>query len=493
MKKIIKNFNNLIQRTILKVQSKTNNNFNISSFNKYLISFIGLLFVYLFYLLIPLLYDKTWVQTKIERKLLNEFAVNLSTSADISYRILPAPHFLIKDSKILVDDGEEKKSIAEIKNFKVFLDQGNFFDKEKIDIKKLVINDANFSLLRRDLKLLSVFKSKKFSDKKIKINNTNIFFKDNLGEIISIIQIDKSVAFFDDKKLLNFLNLNGDIYNIPFNLNFQYQNDGARYEKIHFSSKPLKLNFFNESTVKKKLIVGENNILFLNSTINTKYNVKDKLIIFKSGNSRVDNSRISYTGELSINPFDLNLNIETEDHRISELFNINDILIEFIKSGLLFNNNISIKTFLIVKSKEKKEIFHNAKIILNIVNGKINLDNTIFVNDKIGLMELSNSNLFLENNNLILNTDILLEVKNSDNLFSFLNTNKKSRKEIKNILINLNYDFLRNEIEFNNVKINNKVVSDQFLNVIDRFNDNNLNNMVNTKLLINKLFSIYEG
>ena len=101
--------------------------------------------------------------------------------------------------------------------------------------------------------------------------------------------------------------------------------------------------------------------------------------------------------------------------------------------------------------------------------------------------------MFLENNNLILNTDILFEVKNSDNLFSFLNTNKKSRKEIKNILINLNYDFLRNEIEFNNVKINNKVVSDQFLNVIDHFNDNNLINMVNTKLLINKLFSIYEG
>ena len=186
MKKIIKNFNNSIQRTILKAQNKTNNNFNISSFNRFLISFIGLLFVYLFYLLIPLLYDKTWVQTKIERKLLNEFAVKLSTSADISYRILPSPHFLIKDSKIIVDEGEEKKSIAEIKNFKVFLNQGNFFDKEKIDIKKLVINGANFSLLRRDLKLLSVFKSKKFSEKKIEINNTNIFFKDNLGEIISI-------------------------------------------------------------------------------------------------------------------------------------------------------------------------------------------------------------------------------------------------------------------------------------------------------------------
>ena len=243
----------------------------------------------------------------------------------------------------------------------------------------------------------------------------------------------------------------------------------------------------------QKLIFGENNINFLNSRIKTKYSVKDKLIIFKSDNSRVANSQVSYNGELSINPFDLNLNIELENHRISELFNFNQNLIEFIKSGLLFNNNISIKTFIIIKSNEKKEIFHNAKIIFNIVNGKINLDNSTFVNDKIGLIELSNSNLFLENNNLILNTDILFEVKNSDNLFSFLNTNKKSRKEIKNILINLNYDFLRNEIEFNNVKINNKVVSDQFLNVIDHFNDNNLINMVNTKLLINKLFSIYEG
>ena len=121
MKQIIKNFNNLVKRTIFKVQNKTNNNFNISSFNKYLISFIVLLFIYIFYLLIPILYDKTWVQTNIESKLLDEFKVIISSSADISYRILPAPHFLIKNSKILVGKSEKKKSIAEIKNLKVFL------------------------------------------------------------------------------------------------------------------------------------------------------------------------------------------------------------------------------------------------------------------------------------------------------------------------------------------------------------------------------------
>ena len=40
MKQIIKKFNNLVKETILKVQNKTNNNFNISNFSKYLISFI---------------------------------------------------------------------------------------------------------------------------------------------------------------------------------------------------------------------------------------------------------------------------------------------------------------------------------------------------------------------------------------------------------------------------------------------------------------------
>ena len=258
-------------------------------------------------------------------------------------------------------------------------------------------------------------------------------------------------------------------------------------------SKFLKLYFTNKSTQINKSISGENSISFLKSKIHTKYNVKKKLILFKSNNSKIDNSQINYTGELSINPFDLNIDIQLDNYRISKLFNINPILIEFIKSGLLFNNNISIKNSILVGSNEKKEFFQNAKIIFNIVNGKFNLDKTTFVNDSIGLLELNNSNLFLENNNLILNTDVLFEVKNLDNLYSFLNTNKQSRKEFQNILINLDYDFLRNEIKFNNVKINNKDVNDQFLNMIENFNDNNLNNIVKSRILINKLLSIYEG
>jgi len=493
MKQIIKNFNNLIKRTILKVQNKTNNNFNISVFNKYLITFITSLFLYLFYLLIPLLYDKTWLQANIESKLLNEFKVNLSTSADISYRILPAPHFLIKDSKILVAEGEKKKSIAEVKDFQIFLSQTNFFDKEKMNIKKIVISNANFSLLRGDIKLLNEHISKKFSNKKVTIKNSNIFFKDNLEEIISIIKVDKTVLFFDDEKLLNFFKLKGEVFNLPFTFDFNSRNDSIRYKEFYLNSKRLKLDISNKSTTENKITSGKNSITFLQSTINTRYNLKEKLIIFESSSSKLDNSQVNYKGELSINPFDLNLNINLDNYKISKLFDINPLLIELIKSGLLFNENISVSTSIITNSNIKNEIFDNAKINFYIIGGKIHFDKTKFINNNIGSLQLNNSNLFYENNELTFNSDILIDIQNSQKLFSFLNTSKSSRKDIKTILINLDYDILANQIRFNNVKIDNREVSSQLLTIIEDFTDNNQNNFNKSRRLLNEALKAYEG
>ena len=74
-----------------------------------------------------------------------------------------------------------------------------------------------------------------------------------------------------------------------------------------------------------------------------------------------------------------------------------------------------------------------------------------------------------------------------------LNTGKKSRKEIKNILINLNYDFLTNEITFNKIKINNNEMNDKFLNLLQGFSDNDSNNSIKSRRLLNELLNIYEG
>jgi hypothetical protein len=483
MKQIIKNFNNLIKKTIFKLENKTNNKFQISTFNKYIITIIGILFAYIFYLLIPLLYDKNWVQNKILTELSGEFNINLSDSFDISYRILPKPHYLIKKSKT---------TLAEIKVLNVFISKNNFFNKDSIRINEVVIEEANFSLLNDNFKMLYDSSDDKFSEQKIKINNSNIFFKDNLNEVISIIKISNAFLFFDEKNLFNLFDLKGEIFNIPFKL--KYQNTLDLKKKIEIKASDLKLQIINEIfKIDQNSATGKNNISILGSSINTKYNIDDQTISFQSDTSSDYNSKIDYNGQLAINPFDLNLKINLDNFKISNLFKPNSIINEFIKSGLLFNENISIHTSVNAKSAKSDKVFNEAKLELRVLNGKINFDNTIFISNKIGSVKVSNSDLFLENDNLIFNTNLLIDIKNTDNLFSFLNTNKKSRKDIKNIKFNIVYNFLSNQIKLENIKINGNEVSDQFYNIAQGFSDNNFNNLTKTRRLLNQLIGLYEG
>ena len=483
MKQIVKNFNNLIKKTIFKVENKTNNKFHVSKFSKYLISAIVVLFIYIFYLSIPLLYDKNWIQNKIVTELGNEFNINLGNSFDFSYRILPKPHYLIRDSKT---------SLAEIKTLNVFISQNNFFNKDSIIINEVVIEEANFSLLSNDLKPFYKDSENKFSKKKIKINDSNIFFKNNLNEVISIIKISNAFLFFDEKNLFNLFDLKGEIFNIPFKL--KYQNVLNLQKQIEINAPDLKLKVINDFFKKdENLSSGISNISILSSSINTKFNIKDQIAIFQSDGSRIYNSKIDYNGQLAINPFDLNLKINLYDYKISNLFTPNSIINEFIKSGLLFNENISVQTLVNIKSTKKDEIFNEAKLELRILNGKISFDKSVFINNNIGLMEISNSDLFLDNDKLFLSSNLSIDIKDIDKLHSFLNTSKNSRKNIRNIKLNIIYDFLSNQIDLKNIKINDIDVSSQFNNVAEGFIDINSNNLTKSRKLLNELINLYDG
>ena len=483
MKQIVKNFNNLIKKTIFKVENKTNDKFHVSKFSKYLISAIVVLFIYIFYLSIPLLYDKNWIQNKIVTELGNEFNINLGNSFDFSYRILPKPHYLIRDSKT---------PLAEIKTLNVFISQNNFFNKDSIRINEVVIEEANFSLLSNDLKPLYKDSENKFSKKKIKINDSNVFFKNNLNEVISIIKISNAFLFFDEKNLFNLFDLKGEIFNIPFKL--KYENVLNLRKQIEINAPDLKLKVINDFFKKdENLSSGISNISILSSSINTKFNIKDQIAIFQSDGSRIYNSKIDYNGQLAINPFDLNLKINLYDYKISNLFTPNSIINEFIKSGLLFNENISVQTLVNIKSTKKDEIFNEAKLELRILNGKISFDKSVFINNNIGLMKISNSDLFLDNDKLFLSSNLSIDIKDIDKLYSFLNTSKNSRKNIRNIKLNIIYDFLSNQIELKNIKINDNDVSSQFNNIAEGFIDINSNNLTKSRKLLNELINLYDG
>jgi len=485
MKQIVKNFNNLINKTIFKLANKTNNNFHVSTFNKCVIAIISILFIYIFYLLIPLLYDKNWLQNKITEKLKDEFNIILIDTSNISYRILPRPHFSIKNSTI---------SLAKLGIVNIYINQNNLFNKNNLNINEVIINEANFSLLKDDFKELSVNTKNKFPNKKIKINNSNIFFKDNLGEVSLIIKISNAAIFFDRKKLLNLIDLRGSVFNIPFSLDYQHTLNSKNNKRIEIVADNLRLKIINESfKLGENLTTGTNSISILNSTVNTKFNVLDEVITFESGSSRIQNSKINYNGKLAVNPFDLDLKINLDNYKIYNLLTSDSIINEFIKSKLLFNENISTNISININSKIRNKIFHDANIKFNILNGKINFDNTIFTNDDIGLLKITNSDLFLKNDKLNLAANLSIDIKDIDKLFSFLNTSKKSRKDFKNIKLNIIYDFLSNQIEFKDIKIDNKEVSGQFQNITEDLTDNNFNNLTKSRVILNKLINLYEG
>ena len=72
-----------------------------------------------------------------------------------------------------------------------------------------------------------------------------------------------------------------------------------------------------------------------------------------------------------------------------------------------------------------------------------------------------------------------------------INLKKTTKKDIKNIKLNIIYDFLSNEIVFKNIKVDDNEVSDQFMNIVEGFIDNNSNNLIKSRKLLNELINLY--
>ncbi len=497
----IKYFKYLIKKTLLKHPNKTKNiftnkfKFKISNFNIYLISLIALLFIYLFYLSIPAYYTKSWVQNTIEDKLLNEFKMNFSISSEISYEVLPSPHFVINNAKIINDNFKNPKELSEIKELKVFVSQKNLYNKKKLKIKSVLINKANFLINPNDFSYFDKLFNNKFSDKKINIKNSNIFVKDVAGETVSITQISKSFIFYDELKLLNKIFLKGEVFKIPFILEIDKDLIGKENNTI-IDSKKLKIKFKKNSIKKNEIINGLNNLSIFNSKLMTKYNLKDELLSFKSLNSQVLNSKIDYEGKLNLKPFNLIIDVSSQKINIKKLFKNSSILLELIKSKKLFHENLNITTSLNSSNITNSNILDSIKINFNAINGEIDLNKSYILSNKIGLLKSDQSRLFIDNDNLFFNGNFDLNVNNSNYFFSFFQTPKKYRKPIKNISFDLNFNFFKNKLTIKDFKIDKKKPNDGVIDILDDFNldaNQQISNLIVFKNLVNNLFSVYEG
>ena len=222
----MKNYLSNIKKYISKIE-----NFNadtyISNFRKKnqfikIILSIILVFVLLLYFAIPGYYDYENFNKEIQKKVLNDFKLDLRNIKGLRYLILPTPHFLIEECDLyFANDSEEK--IINAKNLKIKIYFTNLHNKEKIELKNINLSKADFNLQFNDIK--NFYKHLKYNiSKPIYFSNSNLFFRDKEKEIILISKIKKFEYFFDlqnkEKKINALGNLFGSNFNFKWEKNF---------------------------------------------------------------------------------------------------------------------------------------------------------------------------------------------------------------------------------------------------------------------------------
>ena len=498
--RVVKYINSLINKILLKQKNKKDNNFSfkfklkVSSFNKYIIVIISVLFLYLFYLLIPTLYDKNWVQSVLEKKLMNEFNINLSLSSDISYEILPSPHFTIKNGKIIDQNDSMLSEIAEIEELKVFISNKRFFNKDKLKINSISIHKANF-FIKKNYK--NTYKKVIFNNifnKKISIKKSNFFVRNKKNEIISIIKIPDGEIINDKSNIYSLLNFKGEVFNLPFVLTMNNNLTTDLIDEINIKFGEIDLSLNNKLSINTKNIIdGINIIQILNSKFVSNYQYKNDLIEFNSLESQTNKKGINYEGEILLKPFNFGIDIVLEKVDLSKLADPNSIILEMIKSGILFNENLSGKITLESKKIKANKFFDEVKVILTITNGQIDLNQTLLVNKDIGSLTVKNSRFQFLDNKLILSSNTNMNIKNFDRFYSFLQTPKKYRKKIESINFNIDYDFVENSITVNSFGVDNLDSLNNSTNIISDFNNQKNKNFIILRSFINRLFEVYFG
>ena len=493
-------FNNIITNFFNKVFQSKNYKYKklskISNFNKSLIFLISLLFLYLFYLSIPSLYNKGRLEKDLTNKLKNEFKINFSISSEISYSILPAPHIQIKNVKIFNEESDDLNELVQIKDLKIFISQKNLFNQDQLEIKKVLINHANFSIKKNDFNFINNFINQKFSSKKIIIKNSNFFYKGQDDEIISISKIFNLDLFLNNKKSLNQISAKGKIYQIPFKLKWSRDFTKNNSKKTVIDMNKLNLKILNDSVTKDSKYIADNKLIIGGSTLIFNYEIKDSLIILKSSNSKLLNHNIKYDGSIQLNPFDLILNIDFKKFDYNKYITANNFFQEILKTNLLFNKNLNAKISFSVDNTLDNKLFDNLVILLNFNNGNISFDQSYLFSNKIGKLNLDYGKIYKEKEDgqLLFKGKFNFNIVNDNEFYKSFQIPKNNRLKIKNIYFDLEYNLFDKNFKITSLKLNDSKadVSNEILGLLDDYNKKNeINNWIDLKNFTNKIFIIY--
>ena len=326
------------------------------------------------------------------------------------------------------------------------------------------------------------------------MKRTNLFYQDTSDETISFLKFKKINLQYNDKLNQDTFISEGDIFNIPFNINWKQDLD-EQVTNIKF--KKIKLHILNTNKLNKKNEQSKLQLYLNRSRFIINYISKDKIINFISNNSFIGNDKILFTGKIFLDPFSFDIDSSLDNLKLKNILKNISFFKEFFSKDFILNENFNGKINFDIEKLDKNPLFENLNINANFVGQSLDLSYSIFQNNKIANLMVKKGVLYEEENNLIFRGDldlIINDINKFNNKFVIPKKNRINLKKINfEVMINLtNYDFKILKI------INDNYKDKEFREVdelIYEFNSGaiKISNWIEFKIFTNKIISSYSG
>jgi hypothetical protein len=474
--------------------------FKTSVFSRYLISLIVFLFSYLFYLSIPVFYNYGDLQKDITKKLLKEFNLNAALSANITYKILPSPNFEISNVILSTDSDKKFNEFAQIKKLKIYISIRKLHSQKELEIKKIIFSETNFDVNKNSFNYINDFFRQKSSSIKIIIKKSKIFFRKNLDkkDAIALSSIQKSKIFYDEKENSNKIIIDGSIFNTRYNLSFLRSIANKSLTNFQISFKQLNAQISNEfiksseKTINSEGIVS---IIFLGYENTINYEISDEFILFSSDETSISDQRIFLNGKVNTSPFYYNIYVDLDSMNVIKFIRNFSKIQNLLQNKILLNKNFNGKIIFDIHSLLEIKLFDRAKINLEILNGKLMLNNSTMTSDKIGKIIFLDSAVQEKDDKKIFKSKFLFDIIDQKKFYQKLQVPKSSRRKLNNIYLEIEKDLEVDDFKINKFIINKKLKNNlegKTKDLTNLFNINEINNVKNwieLKKLLNQIFS----
>ena len=398
---------------------------------------------------IPVFFDYKSLEGKIEKKINKEFKINIKIIDDISYKIFPKPHLLIKNANLSLNEFENKSAVVEVENLKLWIPIKFLYSKSDLNMDALEIINANFKFKFKDLK---DFRNHLFYkiNKPIKIKKSKFFFVDNSGNTVLISPISNLNYFINKQSKIKQLKIKGNIFDINYNSKWKrhYDNPQQTFNEIKFRNPNIYLkNTFN--FVGKSNFFGKSNINFLNEDIIINYKFKDNKILITSPVENKNLNIILYSN-INLNPFDFETQITFINKNIN--FFIDDLLYLILNAEKEFLGNINGKLTLQFNNLDN-EIVNNGKIDFLIKEKNIEILNSNFEIKDIGNIK-SEIEYYEDKGDLIFVSKNVLGIQDKIAFSRKFQLIPAKIKKINQIFFDIKKNIESGEITISNIHIN---------------------------------------